>query len=97
MPECLLACASMNIIIEDAETLNYFTGEGRWSKSATEGKPYASADHAFAAARNEPIGKFNITGYIAETRQLINIRSGRGIGSQSMPPATLTEECASGR
>ena len=75
----------MNIIIEDAETLNFFTSEGRWAKNAIEGKPYATANQAFAAARREPIGKFNIAGYIVQTRQLINIRSGRGTGLLSTP------------
>jgi hypothetical protein len=75
----------MNIIIEDAETLNYFTSEGRWSKNANEGKPYATASQAFAVARHEPIGKFNIAGYIVQTRQLINIRNGRGTGLLSTP------------
>jgi hypothetical protein len=76
----------MNIIIEDAETLKYFTGEGQWSKNAIAGKPYASAIQAFQVARHEPIGKFNITGYIAETDQLVNLRSGRGTVSLSTAP-----------
>lgn len=76
----------MNIIIEDAETLNYFTGEGLWTRNATEGKHYAGTIQAFNAAKEEPIGKFNIAGYIAETSQLINLRSGRGRGAQSAPP-----------
>ena len=73
----------MNIIIEDAETRNYFAGEGQWTPNATEGKLYATANQAFAAARREPIGRFNIAGYIIQTRQLINIRNGRGTGPLS--------------
>jgi hypothetical protein len=76
----------MNIIIEDAETLKYFTGEGRWTPNATEGKTYASAILALSAARLEPIGKFNITGYVDQTKQLVNLRSGRGTGSPSTAP-----------
>jgi hypothetical protein len=77
----------MNIIIEDAETLNYFTNEGAWSKVAAEGKPFSGISQAFNAARHEPIGKFNITGYVAQNHQLINLRSGRGTGLEAAPVA----------
>ncbi len=80
-PESLLTCASMNIIIEDAESLKFFTGEGRWSKNAAEGKKFTETTQAYNAAKHEPIGKFNIAGYIVETRQLINFRNGRGTGA----------------
>jgi hypothetical protein len=85
MPESLLLCSSMNIIIEDAETLEIFSGEGRWTKNVTEGKHYAGTAQAYNAARHEPIGRFNIAGHIVETQQLINLRSGSGTGSKSMP------------
>jgi len=75
----------MNIIIEDAETLKFFTGEGQWTKNAADGKHFAGPAQAFNTARHEPIGKFNIAGYIVETRQLITIRNGRGTGSSSIP------------
>jgi hypothetical protein len=71
----------MKIIIEDSESLQYFTGEGRWSPLAAEGREYASALHAYNAARQEPVGKFNITGYVGCTNQLVNLRSGRGTGA----------------
>ena len=71
----------MNILIEDAESLKFFTGEGLWSKTATEGKPYAGTTLAFKAAKQEPIGKFNIVGYVAETRQFITLEHGRGKGA----------------
>ena len=86
MLESLLTCSSMNIIIEDAETLKFFTGEGQWTSNAIEGKNFAGSVQAFTAARHEPIGKFNIACYIAETRQFINLRSGRGTGSPSTSP-----------
>ena len=68
----------MNIIIEDAESLKFFIGEGQWTKNAADGKRYAGTTQAYTAARNEPIGKFNIAGYISETKQVINIRHGHG-------------------
>ena len=75
----------MNIIIEDAETQEFFTGEGRWTKNITEGKRYAQTALAFKAARQELIGKFNIVGYIGETRQFINLDHGRGKGAVETP------------
>jgi hypothetical protein len=71
----------MNIIIEDAESLKFFTGEGLWSKIATEGKRFAGTALAFKAAKQEPVGKFNIVGYITETKQFINLDHGRGKGA----------------
>jgi hypothetical protein len=71
----------MNIIIEDAEALKFFTGDGQWSKKAAEGKRYAGTAQAYAAAKLEPIGKFNIAGYIAETKQFVTLRNGRGTGA----------------
>jgi hypothetical protein len=73
----------MKIIIEDAESLKFFVGEGKWSKNAAEGKRFMATAQAFKAAKQEPIGKFNITGYIAETKQLVNLDHGRGSGTST--------------
>ncbi|HTB83432.1 MAG TPA: hypothetical protein VK742_07255 [Candidatus Sulfotelmatobacter sp.] len=70
----------MKIIIEDSESFKFFTGEGQWSAVAADGKPYASALHAYNVARHEPIGKFNIAGYVVQTEQIVNLRAGRGTG-----------------
>ena len=75
----------MNIIIEDAESQKFFTGEGLWSKIATEGKRYAGTALAFKAAKQELVGKFNIVGYIGETKQFINLDHGRGKGAAEVP------------
>ena len=75
----------MNIIIEDAESQKFFTGEGLWSNLASEGKRYAGTALAFKAAKQEPVGKFNIVGYIGETKQLINLDHGRGKGAAEIP------------
>ena len=79
--ECLLACPSMNIMIEDVDSQKFFIGEGLWSKTATEGKLFAGTALAFKAAKQEPIGKFNIVGYVPETRQCINLDHGKGKGA----------------
>jgi hypothetical protein len=70
----------MNIIIEDAESLKFFLGEGRWSANVAEGKRFARTGLAFKAAKQEPVGKFNIVGHIAATGQFINLDHGRGKG-----------------
>jgi len=75
----------MNILIEDAESLKFFIGEGLWSTIATEGKRYAGTALAFKAAKQEPVGKFNIVGYVTETRQFINLDHGRGKGAAVIP------------
>jgi hypothetical protein len=75
----------MNIIIEDVDSLKFFTGEGLWSKNATEAKLYAGTGLAFKAAKLEPVGKFNIVGYIAATKQFINLDHGRGKGAMEIP------------
>jgi hypothetical protein len=74
----------MNIIIEDAESRNYFTGEGQWTKNAAEGKCYTRTKIAFQAAKHELVGKFNIVGYIVATKQFINLDHGNGKGAVSV-------------
>jgi len=70
----------VNIIIEDAESLKFFTVEGLWAKNAADGRCYAGTKLAFKAAKQEPIGKFNIVGYIPSTRQFVNLDHGNGKG-----------------
>ena len=73
----------MNILIEAADTLEYLTSEGHWTKNAAEGKSFAATEAAFLVAKNEAIGKFNIVCYIAETKQFINMDHGRGKGIET--------------
>jgi hypothetical protein len=75
----------MNILIEDADSLKFFLGEGRWTKNAVEGKRYAGTALALKAAKQEPVGKFNIVGYIGENKQFINLDHGRGKGPAEIP------------
>ena len=70
----------MNILIEDAETLEYLAGDGQWTKSAAKGKDFGATQIAFQAAKKELIRKFNIVCYIAQTKQFINLDHGRGKG-----------------
>jgi hypothetical protein len=71
----------MNIIIEDAGSLKFFTVKGQWAQNAADGKCYAGTRFAFTAAKQEPIGKFNIVGYILSTKQFINLDHGHGKGA----------------
>jgi hypothetical protein len=77
----------MNILIENADSLEYLTGDSHWTKIAADGKRFSKTGTAFDAARKEAIGKFNIVGYITETRQLINLNHGRGRGVAEIVPA----------
>ena len=75
-----LCLVTMNILIEDADRLEYFTIDSLWSKNIMDAKRYANTSSAFIAAKKEAIGKFNIVGYILETKQFINLNHGRGKG-----------------
>jgi hypothetical protein len=70
----------MNILIEDAENLEYLTNDNQWTKNADEGKDFGATGAAFDVAKKEPMGKFNIVAYIAESKQFINMEHGRGKG-----------------
>jgi hypothetical protein len=73
----------MNILIENNDTLEYLTLAGQWTKNPRDGKFFAATAVALRAAKQEPIGKFNIVSFIQETNQFINLNHGRGTGSPS--------------
>jgi hypothetical protein len=70
----------MNILIEDAEKLEYLTSSDHWTKNPAEGKNFGATGAAFAIAKKEPMGKFNIVAYINESKQFLNLNHGRGKG-----------------
>ena len=84
----------MNILIEDAETLEYFTSDNKWTKKASEGKNFGATEKAFDVAKKEPIGKFNIVFYIPQTQQFINMDHGRGKGLAEASPVVETAPAA---
>ena len=45
---------------------------------AAEGKVFGNSEAPLAVARQEPMGKFNIVGYIPQTKPLLNVNHGRG-------------------
>jgi len=87
VPDCLLSCQSMNILIENADSLEFLTADSRWTKTVADGKRFPKTGTAFDAAKKEAIGKFNIVGYITETKQFINLNHGRGRGVAEIVPA----------
>jgi hypothetical protein len=88
--ENVVALWFMNILIEDAEKLEYLTTDNHWTKKASEGKNFGATEAAFAVAKNEPIGKFNIVFFIPQTKQFINMDHGRGKGLAEASPVLET-------
>jgi hypothetical protein len=80
VPANALKWPMMNILIEDAEKLEYLTSSNHWTKNVSEGKDFGATEAAMAVAKQEPMGKFNIVAYFAVTKQLINMDHGRGKG-----------------
>jgi hypothetical protein len=68
----------MNILIEDAESLEFLVSSGSWTKTATRGKSYPNSHAAFLVAKQELIRKFNIVCYIPQTGQIVNLDHGSG-------------------
>ena len=68
----------MNILIENAESLEYLTEANLWSKKPADGKNFGGVRTALAIAKKEAIGKFNIVWFIKDTKQFINMEHGRG-------------------
>jgi hypothetical protein len=85
VPASVLNWPVMNILIEDAEKLEYLTSGNQWTKNAAEGKNFGATGTALAVAKQELIGKFNIVAYFSLTKQLINMDHGRGKGAAEIP------------
>ena len=83
--ENLIPCAFMNILIEDAETLEYLANNGKWTKNAAAGKSFGATEAAFDVAKNEPIHNFNIVCYIPKTKQFVNLDHGQGKVTETNP------------
>lgn len=79
----------MNILIEDAEQLTYLNAKGQWTKKPSEGSSFLSTKAAYATAKNELIGKFNIVLFVAPNSQLINLDCGRGKSKEARTGTAL--------
>ena len=84
--ESVVASEFMNILIEDAEKLEYLTSNSQWTKNVAEGKNFGATEAAVRVAKREPIGRFNVVFYIPQTRQFINLDHGRGRGPAEAVP-----------
>ncbi len=84
--ESVVLFGFMNILIEDAETLEYLAGDNKWTKKVSEGRTFKATEAAYQVAKKEPIGRFNIVFYIAQTEQFINMNHGRGRGPGEVSP-----------
>ena len=76
----VLVLPFMNILIEEAETLQYLAPNNQWTRNVSEGRTFGATRTAFEVAKHEQIGKFNIVYYIPQTGQFINLDRGRGKG-----------------
>lgn len=70
----------MNILIENPDTNEYLTGTGLWDKEPQAAKVFGTARLAVRAAKQEPVGKFNVVLHIPTTNQFVNLDHGRGKG-----------------
>jgi hypothetical protein len=70
----------MHILIENNDTHEFLTSPGKWTPNPLQGKLFPATAVAFRAAKQEPIGKFNIVFHIPQTNQLVNLDHGRGLG-----------------
>jgi hypothetical protein len=83
--ENLLSSPFMNILIEDAETLEYLASNGQWTKIVSEARSFEATQAALQVAKKELIRKFNIVWHISQTKQFINMDHGRGKGPEAAP------------
>ena len=77
----------MHIMIENAENSEYLTSENLWTKIPADARLFSKIIAAFDVAKKEAIGRFNIVGYIPETKQFVNLNHGRGRGLTGAIPA----------
>ena len=85
--QSLLRCGLMKILIENAESAEFLTTHGTWTKKAADGRQFGNTVLAFDVAKKESIGKFNIVCHIPATNQFINMNHGKGKGATEVVTA----------
>jgi hypothetical protein len=70
---------TMTILIENADTLEFLTRDGRWTKHAGEAATYRTSTLAKEFGTAAPIGRFNVVGAFKNSPQLTNLDEGCGI------------------
>jgi hypothetical protein len=68
----------MTILIENAETQEYLTTDGRWTKKMEQAATYRTSTLAKASATTAAIGRFNIIGAVRKSSQIVNLDDGCG-------------------
>jgi hypothetical protein len=71
----------MTILIENADTQEYLTKDGRWTKKSQEAATYRTSTLAREFAAAAPIGRFNVIGSFKSTGQLVSLDEGVGAGA----------------
>ena len=87
----------MTILIENPEKFEYLAADSKWTKNAMDAMAFPSTRIAFAAAKEQSIGKFNVVGYVAETKQLISMDHGRGSACAGNDPNLNSERITRSR
>jgi hypothetical protein len=68
----------MTILIENAETQEYLTRDGRWTRKMDQAATFRTSTLAKESAVTFPIGGFNIIGGFPTSAQLVNLDEGVG-------------------
>jgi hypothetical protein len=70
----------MLILIENPETSELLSVTGEWTRQPATAKAFANVTAALRAGRQLPVGRFDVSGYLPDSRQFINLQHGRGTG-----------------
>jgi hypothetical protein len=68
----------MRILIENAETLQYLTADGAWTKEPNAAATYRTSTVAKEHGKTAPIGRFNVIGAFKNSPQITNLDDGCG-------------------
>ena len=79
----------MTIFIENAETLEFLTKDGRWTKNFDKAAIYRTSTSARQFGAAASIGRFNVIGGFRNSPQLVNLDEGCCVGSAAAVGAPL--------
>jgi hypothetical protein len=74
----------MNIHIENAETLEYLTSSGSWTRNVKKAEAFKSSTLAKKTGSLAAIGKFNVVGAFNNSPQLTNLDVGCGTHGEAV-------------
>lgn len=69
---------NMTILIENAETHEYLSRDGRWTRKMEQAATFRTSTLAKESALAFPIGVFNVIGTFQTSAQLVNLDAGCG-------------------